>query len=322
MLALQQDPVKQKLVQQQLVLLLHAHKCSLRDKENNEFAARNQPLPHTTCRLPHCPTMKEVLIHMTNCNVGRLCHFAHCASSRQIIAHWKNCSREDCPVCTPLKRARDVPLIFSLPHLANLIGTKGNSYGSADGEVVHQIGVSTMSAGRITNGNISNLPPPNVPVRTKEWHRQVTNDLRNHIVGKLVKAICPAPEMMNDIRLKDLNAYARKVEKEVFETAIDRKNYYHLLAEKIYEIQKELQEKKNSRLNQGAAQSPLDEFARMRIDEGGHQLRTNQETETNRQNQSQQPLMDINVQLNAAKTEEELELVFAELMKNPQLFHA
>lgn len=294
MLATHQDPEKRKLIQQQLVLLLHAHKCSQREKENRDCAAKNQPPPHAQCTLPHCSTMKDVLAHMTSCNVGRLCtsdttqttkkcSVAHCASSRQIIAHWKNCSREDCPVCKPLKRIQDTPLQFSLPDLANLIGVNGNSNGSAEGEGMSQFGSPAMRSGvhnalfdgfqgdpfRLTNGSarggpqrpggsngeIPNLPPPDMPDCTKEWHHQVTKDLRNHLVGKLVKAIFPEPDpgAMNDNRLKDLIAYARKVEKEMFESANDREEYYHLLAEKIYKIQKELQEKKNSRLNQGAA---------------------------------------------------------------------
>ncbi|CAA82353.3 Protein cbp-1 [Caenorhabditis elegans] len=303
MLATHQDPEKRKLIQQQLVLLLHAHKCSQREKENRDFAAKNQPPPHAACTLPHCSTMKEVLTHMTSCNVGRLCHFAHCASSRQIIAHWKNCSREDCPVCKPLKRIQDTPLQFSLPDLANLIGVNGNSNGSAEGDGLHQFGSPAMRTGNITNslfegfngnpfqngpnrggprppggnGEIPNLPPPDMPDCTKEWHHQVTKDLRNHLVGKLVKAIFPEPnqEAMNDNRLKDLIAYARKVEKEMFESANDREEYYHLLAEKIYKIQKELQEKKNSRLNQGAAAHdqyaipPSNELAQMLGVEGG-----------------------------------------------------
>ncbi|PIC38859.1 hypothetical protein B9Z55_010734 [Caenorhabditis nigoni] len=316
MLATHQDPEKRKLIQQQLVLLLHAHKCSQREKENRDYAAKNQPPPHAPCTLPHCSTMKDVLSHMTSCNVGRLCpsdttqttkkcSVAHCASSRQIIAHWKNCSREDCPVCKPLKRIQDTPLQFSLPDLANLIGVNGNSNGSAEGDGLSQFGSPSMRSGQIpnslfegfhgdpfqrngnrgpqrpggSNGEIPNLPPPDMPDCTKEWHHQVTKDLRNHLVGKLVKAIFPEPDpgAMNDNRLKDLIAYARKVEKEMFESANDREEYYHLLAEKIYKIQKELQEKKNSRLStQGAAPHdpynnipPSNELAQMLGVEGG-----------------------------------------------------
>ncbi|KAM4598373.1 CREB binding protein b [Polymixia lowei] len=320
------DPEKRKLIQQQLVLLLHAHKCQRREQANGEVRA---------CALPHCRTMKNVLNHMTHCQAGKSCQVAHCASSRQIISHWKNCTRHDCPVCLPLKNASDKrnqqPMLSSPgAALQNAISTVGSGqtsapainsaathidpssmqrayaalglpYGNqspAQGQGqqnpqgpqhqqhrnINSLGTNPMSqmagglgvspsdqAGMHSDsslpsslnnqlmpdgsvaGGMGNLPaatPLSATGVRKAWHEHVTQDLRTHLVHKLVQAIFPTPDpaALKDRRMENLVAYARKVEGDMYESANSRDEYYHFLAEKIYKIQKELEEKRRSRL--------------------------------------------------------------------------
>ena len=73
---------KGRMIQQQLVLVLHAHKCQRREQQlqqrqqqqlNNGVAGATSAPPPPPCTLPNCANMKSVLMHMTICKEGMNC---------------------------------------------------------------------------------------------------------------------------------------------------------------------------------------------------------------------------------------------------------
>ena len=55
------------------------------------------------------------------------------------------------------------------------------------------------------------------------------------------------PKALQDQRVASLIQYSMKVEKAMFETATSREEYYQLVAEKIYQIRKELEERRKAK---------------------------------------------------------------------------
>ena len=159
------DQEKRKMIQNQLIILIHAAKCQ---KQSTTME----------CNIPHCQTMKNVLLHLPNCQMGRNCTVQHCASSRQIIAHWKQCKNTNCPVCQPLKP----------PQNQSTASTAG-----------------------------PDPTPPTAPPTdsTTDWRSRVDEELRQHLVKKLVSAIfLPAESVeanFGDEKIRKLYNFAKKV---------------------------------------------------------------------------------------------------------------
>uniref|UniRef100_A0A8C1Q9J3 histone acetyltransferase n=1 Tax=Cyprinus carpio TaxID=7962 RepID=A0A8C1Q9J3_CYPCA len=281
------DPEKRKLIQQQLVLLLHAHKCQRREQANGEVRA---------CALPHCRTMKNVLNHMTHCQAGKSCQAMLSPPNTGLQSPIGTVgtgpqTAPALPSSTPIDPSsmQRAYAALGLPY-SNQTPTQAQSPAQTQGpgqptaQTQHQqpmrpinmnpIGVPTSDQAKLLSdgtmsstlnpnnqlmpdgpplGSMGNLPtaaPLSATGVRKAWHEHVTQDLRNHLVHKLVQAIFPTPDpaALKDRRMENLVAYARKVEGDMYESANSRDEYYHFLAEKIYKIQKELEEKRRSRL--------------------------------------------------------------------------
>lgn len=84
---------------------------------------------------------------------------------------------------------------------------------------------------------------------TKDWHSSITHDLRSHLIDEIVQTILPTANQSTkpDERLHDFITFTQKTEEEMYEMANSKTEYYYLLANKVYELQNRLKERRLKR---------------------------------------------------------------------------
>ncbi|KAI6648030.1 CREB-binding protein isoform X2 [Oopsacas minuta] len=205
---------------------------------------------------------------------------AHCSSSRRIILHYKQCLDPVCKLCKPLKSRANIqqgmgqnlqtaPLQQDIAGLNSLQFPDQSSFTGPPKDNISNSArfllssaslppanstLTTSIAGDI-NQSQSASPQTQIPLSaamvTQSWHQEVKQDLRQHLVKKLVMAIYPSANMQDpgvkNNRMNVLFTQAKRMEGMMFQQASSREEYYQMLAEKIYNIQKELDTRQKQR---------------------------------------------------------------------------
>ncbi|CAF1106206.1 unnamed protein product [Rotaria sordida] len=82
---------------------------------------------------------------------------------------------------------------------------------------------------------------------TKEWQQNINQDHRSHLVRKITSALLNTIQQDNHPlspdRLALITNYAQKTEADTYNTATSHEDYFQRLAERIYKIQKDYEEK-------------------------------------------------------------------------------
>lgn len=95
---------KLKMIQQQLVLILHAQRCAQVNKN-----IQQRPIGNTCC-YTYCPQAKKILSHVEFCTKND-CSIDHCRSTKEILYHWKQCNNIHCCICLPVRISNFLKII-------------------------------------------------------------------------------------------------------------------------------------------------------------------------------------------------------------------
>ncbi|KAL3316602.1 hypothetical protein Ciccas_004748 [Cichlidogyrus casuarinus] len=88
---------------QHLFCLYHAHNC-----RQEELA--NRPV---NCNKPFCQFFRQVIAHISTCNMGSNCQEQLCFTSKRLVHHWQSCQKIDCALCGPISQSRSAAMSFN-----------------------------------------------------------------------------------------------------------------------------------------------------------------------------------------------------------------
>ena len=106
----------------------------------------------------------------------------------------------------------------------------------------------------------------------KEWQQKLHQDHRSHLVKKIATALLNTIQQDNQPlssdRLAAITNYAQKTEADTYNTATSHEDYFQRLAERIYKIQKDYEEKQISRKQQSITTTTLTSIDKSAGDQG------------------------------------------------------